>query len=91
MDLPTSTPEICGKLRDIAKHGVSFDVVSGFEWDQALDKEDTRADYGEKRFNALAPIGDRLHHLTYTPRDGRVRVISLRRANKRERTLYEET
>lgn len=33
-------------------------------------------------------IGDRLHMLVFTPREGAVHVISLRKANERERTRY---
>jgi uncharacterized DUF497 family protein len=33
-------------------------------------------------------LGEHLHVLVFTPRDGAVHVISLRRANQRERTRY---
>ena len=46
--------------------------------------EDTRRDYGERRFLAYGPIESRLYVLVHTPREGRVHVISLRKANKRE-------
>lgn len=37
---------------------------------------------------ALGYIDERLHMLVFTPRDGTVHVISLRRANQRKRTRY---
>ncbi|MDO9713609.1 BrnT family toxin [Paracraurococcus lichenis] len=49
----------------------------------------TRFDYGEVRLNALAPIGDRLHHLTFTVERRMVWVISLRKASNREIDRYE--
>jgi uncharacterized DUF497 family protein len=63
--------------------------VEEFEWDSALVVEDTRGDYGERRFQALGLIMGRLHALVFTPRAGRVHVISLRKANRREAGLYE--
>jgi uncharacterized DUF497 family protein len=75
--------------RNVATRGISFKEAAAFEWDRALIIEDTRQDYGERRFQALGRIGDRLHMLVFTPRGGRAHVISLRRANKREIARYE--
>ena len=36
----------------------------------ALIVEDTRRDYDEKRYQALGMIGENLHMLVFTPRDG---------------------
>ena len=51
--------------------------------------EDLRRDYGERRFQALGLIGDRLHRMVFTPRADKAHVISLRNANKREVKRYE--
>ena len=75
--------------RNIAERGLSFELVEEFEWDSALVVEDVRRDYGERRFQALGMITGRLHALVFTPRAGRVHVISLRKANRREIRLYE--
>ncbi len=75
--------------RNIAGRGLSFELVEEFEWDSALVVEDVRRDYGERRFQALGMITGRLHALVFTPRAGRVHVISLRKANRREIRLYE--
>jgi uncharacterized protein len=75
--------------RNVASRGISFDSAAAFEWDSALIVGDTRADYGERRFQSLGFIGDQLHMRVFTPRAGTVHVISLRRANKRETTRYE--
>lgn len=50
--------------------------------------EDTREDYGETRYQALGMLGTHLHMLVFTPRADAVHVISLRRANQRERKLH---
>lgn len=75
--------------RNIAERGLSFALVEEFEWDSALVVEDVRRDYGERRFQVLGMITGRLHALVFTPRAGRVHVISLRKANRREIKLYE--
>jgi uncharacterized DUF497 family protein len=43
------------------------------------------------RFNALGYIDNRLYHMTFTPRGGAMRVISLRKANNREVRKYAKT
>ena len=75
--------------RNIASRGISFEAAAEFEWDTALVVEDTRRDYGERRYQALGVIDGRLHMLVFTPRGGELHVISLRRAKLRENTRYE--
>jgi uncharacterized protein len=73
---------------NLAKHGVSFDRVFGFDWDTAQVGVDDREDYGELRMIALGFIGPVLHALVFTERGDDIRVISLRKATKREATAY---
>ena len=63
-------------------------VQEGFDWASALVLEDTRKDYGERRYRALGLIGGRLHAVVYTPRAGLLHIISLRKANRREEKRY---
>ncbi|CAN5348945.1 BrnT family toxin [soil metagenome] len=72
----------------IADRGLAFSLAEEFDWSDALVTEDTRKDYSERRYQALGMIGGRLHMLVFTPREGAVHVISLRKANERERTRY---
>jgi len=44
----------------------------------------------EERFTALGLIGERLQSLVFTVRGNAVRVISLRKANRREELGYEQ-
>jgi uncharacterized DUF497 family protein len=74
--------------RNLAERGLSFDLAWEFDWSSALIAEDTRQPYSERRYQALGWIGEHLHMLVFTPRDGAVHVISLRRANQRERSRY---
>ena len=50
--------------------------------------EDVRENYGERRYLVLGVIRERLHAMVFTPREGRVHVISLRKANQREVKQY---
>ena len=73
-----------------AKHGVSLAVAADIDLDAALILPDRRRDYGEVRFQAIGPIAGRLHLLAFMIRGDTMRVISLRRANSRERRRYEQ-
>ena len=70
------------------KHGVSLALAAAIDFEAALVIPDTRFDYGEKRYWAVAPIDGRLHILAFTMRGSTLRAISLRKANARERKRY---
>ncbi len=72
------------------KHGVDFALARHFEWDSAIETVDDRRDYGETRYQALSCIDNRVYCLVYTLRNGNVRIISLRKANRREALSYAE-
>jgi uncharacterized protein len=74
--------------RNIAERGLSFERVAELEWDKAVIAEDTRCDYGEPRLRVMALLDGRLHTAVVTPRGEDLRVISFRRANRREVRLY---
>jgi uncharacterized protein len=75
-------------LRNDEDRGLPFPLAEDFDWSCALIVEDTREDYGERRYQALGFIGEHLHMLVFTPRGSAIHVVSLRRANRRERTRY---
>ena len=74
---------------NFAKHGVVFEAVYDFDWGTVLTLDDQRWLYGENRFFSLGLIDHRLHTLIWTWREDYVRVISLRKANDRERKVYD--
>lgn len=78
-------------LRNDVERGLPFSLVLDLEWESARIKEDLRKDYGERRFQLLGRINGRLHAVVFTPRDDKVHVISLRKANAREINHYEQT
>ncbi len=75
---------------NVIKHGIDFDEVEYFDWDSAAIYNDERKDYGEERRVALGCIKQRVHFLVYTTRQDFIRVISLRKANKREMRIYDQ-
>ena len=50
--------------------------------------EDTRFDYGERRFVSLGKINGRLCVVVWTPRNEGRHIISMRKANERDQKLY---
>jgi uncharacterized DUF497 family protein len=77
--------------RNLAVHGITLARAEDFGWHDALNVEDARRTYGEQRFQAFGKIESRVFVLIYTRREGRLHVISLRKANKREVRRYEQT
>lgn len=75
--------------RNIQKHGISLQEAKNFVFESALVAIDNRFDYGETRYNALGYKENRLYALTFTMRGDNLRIISLRKANKREVAKYE--
>lgn len=53
-----------------------------------LTVEDDRRDYGEARYITVGHLDRDMVVLVWTPRDDTRRVISIRKANERERRLY---
>jgi len=49
-----------------------------------------RKNYPERRFVAVSHLDDRLHVLCFSETDLGIRVISFRKANKREEKDYEK-
>ena len=71
-------------LRNIQFRGLDFNDVAEFGWDDASYYLDIRTDYGETRVIAFGKFKGRLTVLVFTPRLSCLRIISWRKANKRE-------
>lgn len=70
--------------------GFDFDYASyAFEDPDQVVLPDLREDYGELRFKLLGEIDGTLHAVIYTPREGRTRIISARKASRNEVRIYE--
>ncbi|MDR0439853.1 MAG: BrnT family toxin [Candidatus Accumulibacter sp.] len=77
--------------RNISQRGLSFERAADFDFETAFIWEDLRRDYPERRFVAIGYLGNRLHVLVFSLTPEAVRVISFRKANRREIQNYEET
>jgi len=74
--------------RNVELRGLDFNDVDKFDWHSAIYLLDNRSNYGETRVIALGKIEKRLTVLVFTPRLDYIRIISWRKANKREIKLY---
>lgn len=72
------------------KHGASLAVAGELDWEAALVWVDDRFEYGETRMIALAPKTAILYYAAFVDCGNVRRIISLRRANRREVKHYVE-
>jgi uncharacterized protein len=70
--------------------GLPFERIVEFDFEKALVWQDQRKLYPEPRFAALGFMGERLHFVCFSQTARGIRVISLRKANERERKSYEK-
>ena len=70
------------------KHGVSLAMAVELDWDAALVWVDERFEYNETRMIALVPKAEILYYVAFVDRGEVCRIISLRRANRREVKHY---
>jgi uncharacterized protein len=77
---------------NIEKHGIDFnDALELFKNDRLIFP-DERKDYGESRFITVGHINNRLVIAVYTQRKSdTIRIISLRKANSREKARFEKS
>jgi uncharacterized DUF497 family protein len=73
---------------NLKKHGLDFAdatlVLAGMTW----TFEDARFDYGEQRFITLGLLHDTVVVMAHTETAREIRMISMRKATKREEILY---
>ena len=75
--------------RNIADRGLSFDDVPWLDWSTAIELEDTRRSYGEKRMRVwLFGLDGKLYSIVYTMRGETMWIISFRRAGPKEWRRY---
>ncbi len=77
--------------RNASERGLPFELTAELEWSAARVRTDERRNYGEDRFVALVPTSGRLYAVCYCIRGDARRIISFRKANKREERAYAKT
>jgi uncharacterized DUF497 family protein len=70
------------------KHGLNFEDAELIFSNQTITFEDDREDYGETRFITLGELKNRVVVIVHTQRDLVTRIISMRKANEREKKIY---
>jgi hypothetical protein len=74
---------------NIADRGLDFTTASRIWGGPVLEKIDDRHDYGEMRILASGKVDGRLTVVVYTLRGENRRIISARKANRREQRRFE--
>jgi uncharacterized protein len=73
------------------KHGIWFEETVTIFDNTVITAQDNRKNYGEDRFISIGMIADVfIIIVVHTNRNGKLRIISARRANERERKKYYE-
>lgn len=74
-----------------AKHGISFEEAGAIFDSPVFTAADDREKYGEERFISTGLLGEfAVVVVVRTSRSGRIRLISARRANRKERQAYDD-
>jgi len=70
------------------KYGIALAAAAVLFEGPILRQPDDRFDYGEERWLAVGRIADQVFTVCYTMRGSVYRIISLRRASRKERQAY---
>jgi uncharacterized protein len=76
------------RAKTLADRGLDF-VDAGLVFaGRVAEIEDTRRDYGERRFVTAGLLRERIVVIVWTPRNGSRRIISMRFTHGREEALW---
>ena len=76
---------------NLKKYG--FDIADARQVSESartVTFEDRRFDCGEERFVTLGPLGDALVAIISAESEDHIRIISMRKADRHEQTIYRE-
>ena len=73
--------------KNIEKHGIDFDEAKSI-WDGPILEVPSNR-HGEARFTTIGKYGEHYFTVVWTRRGERIRIISARRARRRERADYQ--
>lgn len=83
-------PDPAKDAENIRRHGLSLHDAERFDFDTAEVREDTTEAYGERRFRAVGRLtGGPVVVFAFTYRGDKVRAISLRKAEPKERRRWQ--
>ena len=72
----------------LAERGLDFEDAAELFRGDTLDSPDDRRDYGELRMLTVGHLRGRMVIVVWTPRGNARHVISMRKANAREKTRF---
>jgi uncharacterized DUF497 family protein len=75
--------------RTLRERGLDFADAATVFAGATFTREDTRTDYGERRFITIGLLAGRMVVIVWTPRGAARHVISMRKANDREQARYQ--
>ena len=73
---------------NLKKHGIDFLEADKIFGGPTVTAEDSRSAYGEQRLVTLGVLNGVVVSMTYTERNGDMRIISIRKALKHETRSY---
>jgi len=76
------------RTENLRKHGLDFVDAGKILGGQTVTLEDDRFDYGEQRFVTFGVLEGRVLALVHTEQDETIRMISMRKATRREEQSY---
>ena len=76
------------RAETMALRGIDMADAGGVLSGPCITFRDDRFDYGEPRFLSVGLLGGRMVIVAWTPRGDIRRIISMRKANDRERARY---
>lgn len=80
------------RASNIEKHGIDFvDAALVFDDNERIEAVDDRQNYGEQRLQTIGKVAPNILFVVFTVREqGQARrIISARKANRKERQLYQ--
>lgn len=82
-------PDPAKNALNLQRHGLSLGEAERFDFDTADVLEDDTETYGEQRFRAVGRlIGGPIVVFVFTYRDEKIRAISIRKADAKERRKW---
>jgi uncharacterized DUF497 family protein len=76
------------RRENLRKHGIDFVGVESLFEGLTATLEDDRFDYSERRFISFGVLEGRIVVVAHTERGGVLRIISIRKATRREEASY---
>ncbi len=79
------------RAKTLAERRLDFEDAGLVFGGRALTVEDRRFDYGEARFSTYGYLRGRLVNVVWTPRAGSRRIISMRKCNAKEVSVFKKS